>query len=173
MKDNLLPQLLADLRERAALTPEHADHVLHMRSISALEHVASPAVDPFAKLDAMAKGALVRRPRDTPEFLREKFVALRGLGPEFRLRMGAKEVACPKCNQTTGKTCFNGRVCDERVFAFAAYRRRCNAHPGAFLEAKHGLTTAPKNPDAINRAIDLGLLRLTRAEDGSPQWVDA
>lgn len=183
MKDNLLPQLLSDLKERASLTPEHADHVLHMRAIAALECLRDlKNVCPRCNSEWTLENVPLRRPllppspkrSDTPEFLREKAVALQGLGPEFRLRMGAKEVACPKCDQVAGATCFNGRVCDDRVYAFAAARRRHNAGDGQVIDVRRLLkSSATPSSEMLNLAINTGVVRLTRAVDGSPRWVDA
>lgn len=97
--------------------------------------------------------------------------ATSGLGPAWRLSAGSKTIACPRCKAPAGVACSHHRT--ERVWALAALRRRGRVTPEALADLRRDLAADPTNTGIIRVAIDAGLLRLERAEDGAPRWVDA
>ncbi len=102
-----------------------------------------------------------------------------GLAPRWRLlRACQKGIACPRCGEGP---CLSRPVCLERLWAYAAQRRR-EKYPlqEAYIAyvrkvISDGLeATGQVNETAMNTAIDHGLVRLERIKDSTEvQWVDA
>lgn len=99
-----------------------------------------------------------------------------GLAPRWRLlRACQKGIACPRCGEGP---CLSRPVCLERLWAYAAQRRREKYPlPAANIEIirktlKDNIETSV--PMALDAAIDHGLVRLERIKDSTEvQWVDA
>lgn len=99
-----------------------------------------------------------------------------GLAPRWRLlRACQKGIACPRCGEGP---CLSRPVCLERLWAYAAQRRREKTGPRILATIRDGLATTPATSpaaeDILNAAIDHGLVRLERIKDSTEvQWVDA
>ena len=99
-----------------------------------------------------------------------------GLAPRWRLlRACQKGIACPRCGEGP---CLSRPVCLERLWAYAAQRRRekyplpANSSEIILKTIRDGLETSA--PRALDAAIDHGLVRLERIKDSTEvQWVDA
>lgn len=104
----------------------------------------------------------------------EEVRVISGLAPRWRLlRACQKGIACPRCGEGP---CLSRPVCLERLWAYAAQRRREKYPlPTANIEAiKQSLSGDTLRDLALNTAIDHGLVRLERIKDSTEvQWVDA
>ena len=106
----------------------------------------------------------------------EEVRVISGLAPRWRLlRACQKGIACPRCGEGP---CLSRPVCLERLWAYAAQRRREKYPlPAANVEIirktlKDNIETSI--PMALDAAIDHGLVRLERVKDSTEvQWVDA
>ena len=106
----------------------------------------------------------------------EEVRVISGLAPRWRLlRACQKGIACPRCGEGP---CLSRPVCLERLWAYAAQRRREKYPlPAANVEIirktlKDNIETS--TPKALDAAIDHGLVRLERIKDSTEvQWVDA
>lgn len=97
-----------------------------------------------------------------------------GLAPRWRLlRACQKGIACPRCGEGP---CLSRPVCLERLWAYAAQRRR-EKHPlpAANVEViRQAIHSGMAIDAALNTAIDHGLVRLERLPNSTEvQWVDA
>lgn len=97
-----------------------------------------------------------------------------GLAPRWRLlRACQKGIACPRCGD---RPCLSRPVCLERLWAYAAQRRREKYPlPAANVEViRQSIAMPPWMASALNIAIHHGLVRLERLPDSTEvQWVDA
>lgn len=104
----------------------------------------------------------------------EDTLATSGLGPRWRLLAACRKgIACPRCGPGL---CAQKPICLERLWAYAALRRRERAGDDRVAEARHLLaTTQDIGAALINLAVATGVIRLERVpgSDTEVQWVDA
>ncbi len=104
----------------------------------------------------------------------EDILATSGLGPRWRLLAACRKgIACPRCGPGL---CARRPICLERLWAYAALRRRERAGEERVAEVRHLLaTTQDIGNDLISRAVSTGVIRLERVpgSDSEVQWVDA
>lgn len=117
-------------------------------------------------------------PRDPHYFIpAEEDLAISGLGPRWRLlRACQKGIACPRCGEGP---CTRRPICLERLWAYAAQRRReknpIDADSAAIILKTLHRSAATGTPLTLEVAIEHGLVRLERVPDSDTevQWVDA
>lgn len=104
----------------------------------------------------------------------EDILATSGLGPRWRLLAACRKgIACPRCGPGL---CARRPICLERLWAYAALRRRERAGEANVIEARRLLaTTEVPTDNLINFAVSTGAIRLERVpgSDTEVQWVDA
>jgi len=117
-------------------------------------------------------------PRDPHYFIpAEEDLAISGLGPRWRLlRACQKGIACPRCGEGP---CTRRPICLERLWAYAAQRRREVSSLSDLAKARIKAYMRHSNADlaasSLQHAISVGLVRLERVPDTDTevQWVDA
>lgn len=106
------------------------------------------------------------------------FLATSGLGPRWRLLAASvKHVDCPTCSAAVASPCAGpigtrAPTCPARLYAWAAKRRREQAHPAKFIAAGLELRANPGDADVLRRAILCGIVRL-EVDPAGARWVDA
>jgi len=175
-------RLIEDIQVRLPHVEHHADRALLQRCLAVLTDIA---VAPAGFAEAV-KQRLVAAVN--PEKVAERLgggldlqaaieAATCNLGPYFRLVAAAKSVRCPRCYALASAPCADGRICDERTWAYAAQRRRDKSTlPRENVDIirktlQDGLETSA--PQALAVAVKHGLVRLERVNGTEVQWVDA
>ena len=152
------------------MTPAHLAALERAISARVAYGLAADEESLLAEVVALVRGAIPATPYALPP---EDALATSGLGPRWRLMAASVKHPCPRHGD--GR-CGNLGACNERVWAYAAKRRRerwktIESHDAESLVEV--CKAAAHDPVSLEWCIKYGLVRLAYDKDGALEWVDA